>query len=226
MILAAGYGTRLKPFTDTLPKALVQFKGKPMIENVIAKLEFAGIKNIIINTHHHHEKMLEYFECRKSSSNIHLIYEKEILGTGGAIKNAEKYLSASTDFIIYNTDVDCDIDLDALEDFHLQNKAIVTLIVQNRKTSRYLLTDQDGLLVGRTENGVNKFYSNIENRTVGKKAFCGMHILNISIFDYISQGINIDIIPIYIAMLKQGLAINTFDISGKYWKDIGIPENL
>ncbi|MEO8514768.1 MAG: sugar phosphate nucleotidyltransferase [Ignavibacteria bacterium] len=226
MILAAGFGSRLKPLTDNLPKSLVEFKGKPMIENVIGKLEIAGIRNFVINTHHHYEKMIKYFDMRLPTSNIRLIYEKEILGTGGAIKNAEKYLRGSNDFLVYNTDVDCAIDLNEFEEYHLGRKSVATLAVQNRKTSRYLLTDKDGLLVGRKENGNNVYYRKIIDNNIENKAFCGIHILNKSIFDYLEPKVIIDIIPVYISMLKQDLAINTFDITGTQWKDLGIPENL
>ena len=104
-ILAAGLGTRLKPLTENLPKALVPFKGKPMIENVISKLNRAGINDILINTHHRADKMEEYFANRSGNENITLIHEAQILGTGGAIKNAEKHLSDTEAFLVYNTDV-------------------------------------------------------------------------------------------------------------------------
>ncbi len=229
LILAAGYGSRLKHLTKDLPKPLVEFKGKPMIENVITKLESFGVKNILINTHHHHQKMEEYFNHRKHSSNIQLIYEKEILGTGGAIKNAEKYLTDFNDFLVYNTDVDCEIDLNVFENFHFSINSLGTLVVNNRKTSRYLLTSLNGVLLGRTENDINVYYSinkpSSENTIF--KAFCGIHILNNKIFKFLpANGEFSDIIPIYMSIIKQGLELFTYDISGVYWKDLGMPENL
>ena len=89
-ILAAGFGTRLQPYTDSLPKALVPYKGKPMIENVITKLVEYGYNRILINTHHLYRKMEDYFSQRQGNENIILIHEEKILGTGGALKNAER----------------------------------------------------------------------------------------------------------------------------------------
>lgn len=228
MILAAGYGSRLKHLTNDIPKALVEYKGRPMIENVIRKLELAGIKNIIINTHHHYEKMMKYFNERKSSSNIHLIYEKEILGTGGAIKNAKKYLSSSNDFLIYNTDVDCEIDLYDFENSHFLENSIATLAVQDRKTSRFLLCDSGGVLLGRTENEKDIIYKNHSelNDSFAHKAFCGIHILSNTVFEHMSSEGYFDIIPLYMSMLKKGIKVFTYDISDISWKDLGIPENL
>lgn len=229
LILAAGYGSRLKHFTIDLPKPLVEFKGKPMIENVINKLESYGIKNIFINTHHHYQKMEEYFAHRKSSSKIQLLYEKEILGTGGAIKNAEKNLYGINDFLIYNTDVDCEIDLNDFEDAHFSKNALATLAVNKRKTSRYLLTSLKGALLGRTENDINVYYSNFipNSENIVLKAFCGIHILNNKIFKFFPANDDFfDIIPLYMSIIKRGLEIFTYDISETYWKDLGIPDNL
>ncbi len=226
-ILAAGFGTRLDHLTRDIPKALVEYKGKPMIENVISKLEDYGINKIIVNTHHHHTKMDAYFSERTESlSEITLIHEQEILGTGGALKNAESYLKSSPDFLVYNTDVDSDIDLDKLEEHHLDSNCTATLAVQERQTSRYLLTDINGSLIGRTENGVNIFYKPGKFENIKLKAFCGIHFLNISVLANIPSDQNIDIIPVYMSLLEQNYHINTFNITGTKWKDLGIPENL
>lgn len=226
-IPAAGFGTRLNHLTRDLPKALVKFKDWPMIENVITKLEEYGIKNIIINTHHHHSKMEDYFSARKKTfSEIILIHEKEILGTGGALKNAEKFLKASSNFLVYNTDVDSDIDLNKLDEMHHNSNSVATLAVQDRKTSRYLLTDDNGSLIGRTENGINIVYKPGKFEVINLKAFCGIHLLNISVLTNIPSDQNIDIIPVYMSLLEQNNNINTFNITGTKWKDLGIPENL
>ena len=224
-ILAAGLGTRLKPLTEKLPKALVPFKGKPMIENVISKLNRAGIYNILINTHHHADKMEEYFANRSGNENITLIHEAQILGTGGAIKNAEKHLSDTEAFLVYNTDVDCEVDIGDFFDFHSCNNAIASLCVQERKSSRYLICNEKGALIGRTENGENAIYG-IKSDTISKKAFCGIHIINTKIFKYLNKNENFDIIPEYMSILQKNEEIMTYDISGIYWKDLGKLQNL
>lgn len=228
-ILAAGFGTRLKPFTDTLPKALVPYKKKPMIENVIHKLKNDGFKDIFINTHHFSGLIKEYFKNRKGEENITLIYENEILGTGGAVKNAKKYLKNSDNFIVYNTDVDCDASINLILKYHLESGAIATLGVQDRKTSRFLLTDINGRLIGRTENGEDIIYAEDSQSimTYKYKAFCGIHIISAEIFDYLyAFNYPFDIIPVYMHLIKLGKLLLTYDLSGISWKDLGIPENL
>ena len=217
-ILAAGLGTRLKPLTENLPKALVPFKGKPMIENVISKLNRAGINDILINTHHHADKMEEYFANRSGNENITLIHEAQILGTGGAIKNAEKHLSDTEAFLVYNTDVDCEVDIGDFFDFHSCNNAIASLCVQERKSSRYLICNEKGALIGRTENGENAIYG-IKSDTISKKAFCGIHIINTKIFKYLNKNENFDIIPEYMSILQKNEEIITHDISRISWKE-------
>jgi len=229
-ILAAGFGTRLMPLTENLPKALVSYKGKPMIENVISKLKSFGITDFYINTHHHADKMEEYFSGRKGDEQVTLIHEKEILGTGGALKNAAEYLSGVENFFLYNTDIDSDIDLAELESFHLTFNSLATLCVQSRKTSRYLLcSNVDNTLIGRTENGVERSYSSdkIKHIDYTLKAFCGIHTINNGIFNYLeSEENSFDIIPFYMKLIKNCQKLSTFDISESYWKDLGIPQNL
>lgn len=227
-IPAAGFGTRLKPFTDTLPKALVPYKGTPMIENVISVLKKFGVTDFYINTHHFADKMEKYFSDRTASEKITLIHEENILGTGGALKNAEKFLEKNENFYVYNTDVDCDADLNELSSFHLQTKSIASLCVQNRKTSRYLLCDEQNRLIGRTEDGIDKIYASIKhNITFSKKAFCGIHVISSKIFKYLkAESESFDIIPQYMKLLNISEEIRVFDISHNKWKDLGIPENL
>ena len=226
-ILAAGFGTRLEHLTKDIPKPLVIYKGRPMIENVIYKLESSGITDIFINTHHHHGKMYEYFENRKSSSRIKLLYEKEILGTGGAIKNAQEYLSNEEDFFIYNCDVDCEIDLSLLENFHFSKNSSVTLAVQARKSGRSLLGDPEGALIGLTRNGNDIIHKNGSFEVIKHLGFCGIQIVKNEIFRHFPPNEQIiDIISVYMSMVKYNIRIYTYDISDVFWKDLGTPQNL
>jgi len=228
-ILAAGFGTRLKPFTDELPKALVLYKGKPMIENVISRLKSFGINEFYINTHHFAGKMEEYFGKRGGEEKITLIHEKEILGTGGAIKNAAKFLPQNGNFIIYNTDVDSDAEMNELMTFHINKNSLVTLCVQNRDTKRYLLFNEEGRLVGKAENGSDKIYmEDIKAaKKIVKKSFCGIHAVNSRIFSYLeSDNDSFDVISFYMKLVNRDEKIYLFDISQKFWKDLGTPNSL
>jgi NDP-sugar pyrophosphorylase family protein len=223
MILAAGFGTRLKPFTDSMPKALVDYKGKPMIENVISKLSAIGVNEFVINTHHFAGQLENYFSNRNGEERFDLLYEKEILGTGGGIMNARKYLEDSENFFIYNADVDCDADLQTMTKFHLVNKAIATLAVKKRDTSRYILSDLNANVVGRTENSVDTIYK--ESKYIFRYGFCGIHLVSSKIFNYMSFSV-FDIISFYMDMVKLGHQIKAFDMGDVKWKDLGKLKDL
>ena len=100
MILAAGFGTRLKPLTDNLPKALVPFKKGTMISYQIEKLKRSGVKEIVINVHHFSELMIKYFRENDFGVKIDIIAEEEILGTGGGILNAKEFLRTEEYFLV------------------------------------------------------------------------------------------------------------------------------
>ncbi len=219
MILAAGFGTRLRPLTDTIPKPLIPYNGKPMIENAISKLVSAGVNEFIINTHHHADKMAEYFESRKGPEHITLVRENEILGTGGALLNAREYLEDSGSFFLYNADVDTDADLLKMEECHLLKGALATLALKKRETSRHLIVDEGMNIIGRTENNSDVLYhqSNISARL----GFCGIHLISDRLFSVIESTGNFDIIPEYMRLISCGYMINGFDIETKKWQDLG-----
>lgn len=220
MILAAGFGTRLKPVTDKIPKALIPFEGKPMVQNVIEKLIGFGIERIVINTHYLSEQVDFFFASNKFEAEIILVHENEILGTGGGIKNAEKYLNTSAEFLVYNVDVDSEINLGNFYMDFLKRKSIAALAVKNRQSSRYLLTDTDLNVIGRTENGKETKYRNFSGSLLNF-AFCGVHILSGRVFDYLPRGIYFDIIPSYMQMIENGEIITAYDIGDISWKDLG-----
>ena len=219
MILAAGFGTRLRPLTDTIPKPLIPFNGKPMIENAISKLVSAGVNEFIINTHHHADMMAEYFESRKGAEKIIVIRESDILGTGGALLNAREYLENSGSFFLYNADVDTDADLLKMEECHLLKGALATLALKKRETSRHLIVDEGMNIIGRTENNSDVLYhqSNISARL----GFCGIHLISDRLFSVIESTGNFDIIPEYMRLISCGYMINGFDIGTKKWQDLG-----
>lgn len=220
MILAAGFGTRLKPLTDVTPKALVVYDGRPMIYHVIKKLEGFGIGRIIINIHHLADKLIEYFDKNKFGPEIILLKEEKILGTGGAIKNAEQLLRGSGNFIVHNADVNSAIDLKNMFGLHIESDSFATLAVKKRNTSRYLLADSSNELIGRTEDGKEVFY----RQSLGdyyRTAFCGISILNEKIFEYLPPVKKYDIIPEIMKLVEIRKKITVFDIGEVDWQDMG-----
>ena len=185
MIFAAGLGTRLKPITDTLPKALVQVQGKPLIEHVCRKLKKSGIDEAVVNVHHFAEKIEQWAEIQDIMT-LEISDERAyLLETGGAVLHARKYLEGCGSFLIHNVDILSDLDL---EWFASQTRpdALATLLVSDRKSSRQLLFDpQTMLLVGWRNNSTGEVrtpFSDLEPENCMAMAFSGIHIMSDQVF--------------------------------------------
>lgn len=228
MILAAGLGTRLKPFTDNNPKALLPVGGKPMLQRVAEKLIHAGVTDIVVNVHHHPEKMKEFISSlHYPGVSFHISDETRLLlDTGGGLKNAEGFLKGNRPFFLYNSDVLCDIDLNAMLDFHLKNKALATLAVTNRESSRYFLWD--GQQLEGWENaktGEKILLSQKTGKTLKRKAFSGIHVINPHIFELMEGKKRFSINEVYLKLAKTH-RINCFEHEETMWADLGTPEKL
>ena len=187
MIFAAGLGTRLKPLTDHMPKALVPVAGKPMLEHVILKLIASGFDEIVINVHHFAEQIIDFLK-EKNNFGIKIWISdetEELLDTGGGIKKASSLLNEP--FLVHNADILSNVDLKALYDFHIASENDATLLVSPRKTIRYLLFDPSNRLCG----WINK--DTLQTKPEGfiyqqdkqqEYAFGGIHIISPSLFKY------------------------------------------
>lgn len=215
MILAAGFGTRLQPLTDTLPKALIEHKSNPMIVNTIEYLKKFGVNEIVINTHHHADKMIEFFDSYNPECEVHLVHETEILGTGGGILNAAAFLADEDFFIVMNTDIETDFDLSDAFKEHITLKPFATLVVQDRHTSRKLSFDKEMNLFGRAKENDRNTY-----------AFNGIHIVSNDIFNLGLKVEFIDIIEIYLNAVIEGNNVKGFKAGNSFFTDLGKIENL
>ncbi len=185
MIFAAGLGTRLKPLTDTMPKALVSVGGKPLIERVIEKLKEAGADRIVVNVHHFASQVVSYLQANGNfGADIRVSDESEkLLDTGGGIKKAAHLFSLDLPVLIHNVDILSNVNLAKLYAMHGDNAA--TLVVSSRKTKRYLLFDDDMRLKGWTniETGeVKSPYPDLRVADCRMLAFSGIHVLSPSLF--------------------------------------------
>ena len=186
MIFAAGMGTRLKPLTDTMPKALVPVGGKPLLQHVIEKLRDAGFDEIIINIHHFGEQIIE-FVVSENKFKIRIEFSDErdkLLDTGGAIKKASWFFDDGRPFLLHNVDILSNIDLKQLYNSHLKSNSPATLVCSDRQTSRYLLVDADNRLKGWINDKTGETKSPIpflQPENYRKLAFSGIHILHPSI---------------------------------------------
>ena len=185
MIFAAGLGTRLKPITDSLPKALVPICGKPLLEHVLEKLEAAGYDDIVVNTHHFAELIHDYVADRKGIAKISISHEKDLLlDTGGGVRRAEPLLVGSGRFLVHNVDIISNLDLEAFA-AAARDDSVSTLVVSERKTSRYLLFDDDLRLVGWTDvrtGEVKSPFPGLDPSRCRKLAFSGIHMMTDKVF--------------------------------------------
>ena len=178
MIFAAGLGTRLKPLTDTMPKALVRVGGQPLLWHVIQKLKAAGYELLVVNVHHFAEQIVDYLKANDNFGlDIRISDETDgLLETGGGIKKALPLFNPSEPILIHNVDILSNLDLSRTKDFtNLTVESVV--VVSQRKTKRYLQFDDDMRLIG---------WKNIETGEVkGREgrplAFSGIHIFHPSL---------------------------------------------
>ena len=186
MIFAAGLGTRLKPITDTLPKALVPVCGRPLIEHVCRKLKAAGIDDAVVNVHHFADKIESWIEGQDIMSLQVSDERKQLLETGGAVLHARRYLEGCGSFLIHNVDILSDLDLDWFAS-QVRPDAMATLLVSDRKSSRQLLFDPKTMrLVGWRNNSTGEVrspYPGLDQDKCLALAFSGIHIMSDSIFD-------------------------------------------
>lgn len=185
LIFAAGLGTRLKPITDTLPKALVPINGKPLLYHVITKLKNAGISDFVINVHHFPDSIIGYVhEQDDFGVNVSFSDERDFLReTGGGIEYARPLLEGEP-FIVHNVDILSDLDLKRFVS-QAHPDALSNILVSNRKTQRYFLFDDQTRLVGWTNlatGEVKSPYGDIDPSRFRKYAFAGIHCVSDRIF--------------------------------------------
>ena len=205
MILAAGLGTRLMPVTENKPKALVELDGIPLLEHVILKLKSQGFTRIIINIHHYAEMIMEFVSSReKFGIQIEFSHEKEeLLDTGGGIANASWFLNDEP-FLVYNVDVNSNVDLEDLYSAHLSHGAIVTLAVKERVTSRSLLMNREGFLRGWRDNRNGEtIMVNPEMEELFPIAFSAIQVLDPKVFSLFPTQLSFPLMPFYLELAKS-----------------------
>lgn len=209
LIFAAGLGTRLKPLTDTMPKAMVPVAGKPLLQHVIEKLKAVGFTEIIINVHHFAEQIVDFVRSNNSFGiRIEFSDEREkLLDTGGGIKKAAWFFDDGKPFLVHNVDILSDIDLRALYNAHLKNRSEATLVASERQTSRYLLFDDNNCLKGWINEKTGEKKSPLKDfnpHNYHKLAFSGIHVINPSIFSLMNDFPDkFPIIDFYLSVCNQ-----------------------
>lgn len=229
MIFAAGLGTRLKPLTDRMPKALVPVGGKPLLQIVVEKLAAAGFSEIVVNVHHFPEMIREFAEQHHHFGvTLHISDESEaILDTGGGLMKAADLLLGDTPVLIHNVDILSDLDLQKLIAHHQASGALATVVVRERHTQRYLLFDEELRLAGWTNRATGEVRTTrpeaVKNARV--LAFSGIQVIDPKIFSLITQRGKFSIIDTYLELAAHWPVMGYWDRS-PLWMDVGKPEQL
>lgn len=228
MIFAAGLGTRLRPITDTKPKALVEVDGVPLLELVLRRLIAAGVSEVIINLHHFPEQIKD-FVARRSRFGIRIEFSDEevLLDTGGGLKKAAWFFDHGDPFIVHNVDIVSNIDLKKMCDFHLAQNCLATLAVNRRETQRFLVFDQDNLLCGWKSLRVNKeVLRRKPTGTARNFGFCGIQVISPRFFKKITEEGVFSIITSYVRLAGEGERIIAFGTDESSWRDVGKLDEL
>jgi len=226
MILAAGFGVRLQPLTDSIPKALVELDGKTMLEHSIDALQKAGFREIAINAHHHAEQIeqaVSRLRMEKPSLTLSISYEPEILGTGGGIRAAARWIHSPNPILIHNVDIWSDFNLNQLYQAHNPNN-LATLICQERESSSYLLVDDEDRVCGIAV-GDREIVAKPPVKSLRRLGFSGIHIISPRLFQRLLEKDEFSIIDSYLRLIADGETVRSFIVEGN-WFDIGKLEKL
>lgn len=228
MILAAGFGTRLKPFTDKHPKALAPVNGKSLLQRNIEYLLRYGYDEIIVNVHHFADQIIDAVTSNNGwGAKISFSDETDaILETGGGLKRAAHFFEYSNEtFVLMNVDILTDLDLHAMRKTHQEKKPLATLAVRNRETSRYLLFNEENELVGWRNASTNEEKIARVADNYHPKAFSGVHLIEPKLLKLITQEGKFSMIDVYLNLAKEHI-IRGFDHSDSKMIDVGKPESI
>ena len=227
MLLAAGLGTRLKPFTDHHPKALAFVNGKSLLQRNVEYLRDQGITDIIINVHHFADQVIRLVQLKNNfGMNITISDETdEVLETGGGLLKAGWFFNDGAPFLLMNVDILTDLNIRHMVDSHNEADSLATLAVTNRRTSRYLLFDEHKILCGwrNTITGAERI--SCEKNEYFPLAFSGIHIISPKIFAKINMKGKFSMIDLYLALAKNE-CIRGYDHSGTKFMDVGTPASI
>lgn len=226
MILAAGLGTRFKPWTNQHPKALALINGKTLLQRTIEYLQQYDIRDVVINVHHFADQLEEAIQKDKGwGSTITISDERdEVLETGGGLLKAKEFLKDDT-FLTINVDILTDLNLKYFLSFHQQQQSLITLAVSDRKTSRYLLFNKYNRLCGWRNKKTGEEKIVIHAPELMEKAYSGIALFEPSVFDVISLSGKFSLIDLYLSLAATN-KIADFDHSSDRLIDVGKPESV
>jgi NDP-sugar pyrophosphorylase family protein len=229
MIFAAGLGTRLGPIGQSTPKALIDVGGQTMLERTARRLVEveAGADRIIVNVHHHAERIERFVAEHPLGVEIRVSREPERpLETGGGLLHARALFRRDAPIILHNVDVITDADLGAMVAAHTRSEALVTLAVNRRETTRYLLFDEAGLFGREDRRRDLRLESRPPRGEIRTLAFAGIHVCSPGLLDHITERGVFPIMDTYLRLAAEGHRIHPWLLRNGMWLEIGNAERL
>lgn len=215
---AAGLGERLRPITYRIPKPLLPILGRPLIEITLKKFSAVSSARIGINLHYKPEMIQEWIKSSVYADRIELFPEDPILGTGGALKNSEGFLSDSH-FLVHNADILSDIDFVQLIGTHLASENIATLATHDYPKYNNVVIDDNGFVIDVENPGTS---TPNPDRLARKVAYTGIAVYSPEILKFLPDGVSHATVA-WLAAAKAGHKVQALDFTGCYWNDIGTP---
>ena len=231
MILAAGLGTRLKPFTDKHPKALAMVNGKSLLQRNIEYLQKIGITEVLVNVHHFADQIIDAATTNNGwGSTVTISDETDaVLETGGGLKKAAWYFKNETSFLLINADILTNLDLDALVVQHTNTGALATLAVSDRNSSRYFLFDEAGKLCGWKNQNTGEYkpvhLNDTNTEHLQAKAFSGIQVIDTKLLALMQREGKFSMVDVYLDLCATH-TILAYDHTGATLLDVGKPESL
>lgn len=225
MIFAAGLGTRLRPLTNDRPKALVEYKGKTLLEHTIIKLREAGVDHVVVNVHHFADKVIDFLNSKDFGVTISISDEREeLLDTGGGLRQAQSILGDEP-FFIHNVDILSDVDLKAMLAAHQASNAAATVGVLTKNSDRYFLRNDEQQLCGWGNKTTGEKIISRTADVLTEISFTGIHIVSGTLFKYIKSEGAVSIIDAYLKAAELE-SIHCYSCDDNKWMDVGTPDML
>ncbi len=227
MILAAGLGTRLKPFTDHHPKALAMVNGKTLLQRNIAYLKQFGVSEIILNVHHFADQIKQHLaENNNFDTDISISDETdEVLETGGGLKKAAWFFNDQKPFLLMNADILTSMNLTPMIALHEKQNPLATLAVSKRESSRCFLFNENNDLCGWKNKKTGEIKISKEDNPLIEKSFSGIHMIDPLLFSFMYQTGKFSIVDVYLELAKSHI-IKSYDHSGELLMDVGKSESI
>jgi NDP-sugar pyrophosphorylase family protein len=223
LILAAGLGTRLKPFSDHHPKALFPVDGKTLLQHSIEHLKAYNITNIIVNVHHFADLIVGFLKAN-DNFGINITFSDEtgeLLDTGGGLKKCDWFFNDGQPFLVHNVDILSNLHLENLFQYHSHLGGLATLVVKDRETSRYFLFDDQLQLSGWENKKTGELrITRQQSGSVNPFAFSGIQVLNPEIFSLITESGKFSITDLYLRLSSQ-FPIFAYLDKDSSWHDAG-----